>query len=461
LSLRRRLWLAMAGVVALGVGLALYVLVDDLRPRHLATMEESLVDTAHVLAHVAALHWDDEETLGSLLTPSLGLPVAAQVYELSKDRWGLSVNVYDDQGIVRIGEEPGADHSQWNDVVRTLRGEYGARATRIDPDDALTTVLHVAAPVRIDGETVGVLSVAKDQRDIDPFLATTRRTMALALAYAGLGMVLLAALLTVWTTRPLRRLLDHVEAVGRDRQAVLPHLGPSDLRAVGAAFEAMRERLEGKQYVEQYVSALGHELKSPLAAIRGASELLAEDPAQEHRQRFIANLLRESQRCERLLDQLLRLAALERQGRLEGRESCDLSDLARSAIGERGDAVESVDLETPLLVSGEPGLLRLAIANLLANACTFGPGTVTVTAAWDGDEAVLQISDRGPGIPAYAREKIFDRFFSLPRSDGSKSTGLGLALVREIMELHGGSVTVSAGTDGSGVIASLRLPRFS
>ena len=109
---------------------------------------------------------------------------------------------------------------------------------------------------------------------------------------------------------------------------------------------------------------------------------------------------------------------------------------------------------------GEAFLLRQALTNLLDNAIDFSPagGTVSVCAAHAGQWLELRIRDHGPGIPDYAQERVFERFYSLPRpAGGKKGTGLGLPFVREIAELHGGSVSLANHPDG-GAEALLRLP---
>ena len=120
-----------------------------------------------------------------------------------------------------------------------------------------------------------------------------------------------------------------------------------------------------------------------------------------------------------------------------------------------------VDVPTGLTVMGNAFLLHQAVANLLQNAIDFSPagGKVTVAAAPDQNQVTLTVTDDGPGVPEYARSRIFERFYSLARPDtGKKSTGLGLNLVREVAQLHDGSVRV-ANCPGRGATAEIRLPR--
>src|SRR5690606_29695695 len=171
------------------------------------------------------------------------------------------------------GLDLGRDYSRWNDVYLTLRGRYGARSTRSDPDDDGSSVMHVAAPVLDGGRIAGVLTVSKPNRTIEPFIQRSERIVR------RWGLVLLGAALTIglfaawWLSRQLAGLQRYASAVTEGRRASLPR-SAGEFRDLGQALETMRDRLEGKQYVERYVHALTHELKSPLTAIRGAAELL-------------------------------------------------------------------------------------------------------------------------------------------------------------------------------------------
>ena len=230
----------------------------------------------------------------------------------------------------------------------------------------------------------------------------------------------------------------------------------------------MRERLEGRRYVERYVHTLTHELKAPLAAIRGAAELLAEDdmPA-ELRRRFLANIRGQEERLRLVAERLLNLARVEQQEALQESVPVDLRRLAEEsvealAVGARTRAVEiAISGPASLMVTGEPFLLRQALANLLENALTFSPAGGRIALGLDGTpgRARLSVRDQGPGVPDYALGRVFERFFSLPRPDGAgKGTGLGLSLVREVAALHGGTAHL-ANHPGGGALAILELPR--
>jgi two-component system sensor histidine kinase CreC len=168
-----------------------------------------------------------------------------------------------------------------------------------------------------------------------------------------------------------------------------------------------------------------------------------------------------------LLERLLHLAAIEKQKKLETSERVDLvrvldgawDHLALIALA-KGVRLER-DINGDLVVKGDPWLLEIAVGNLLQNAIDFAPkGSVIAVRAYRFDaKVVIEIEDSGPGIPDYARTRVFERFYSLPRPDsGKKSTGLGLCFVKEVAELHGGSVELTNREGVAGAKAMLILP---
>jgi len=228
----------------------------------------------------------------------------------------------------------------------------------------------------------------------------------------------------------------------------------------------MRRKLEGKAYVEQYVQSLTHEMKSPLAAIRGAAELLQEPLPDADRVHFARSIQGQEQRLTETIDKLLALAEVEQHGWLQKRERIDLGPLlqaAASAVAMRAQAAAvAIDVEVPdgLVIQGDGYLLRQALNNLLENALAFSSADsrLQLSAAREGDGVVLRVADRGSGVPDYALDRVFERFYSLARpATGLRSSGLGLSFVQEVARLHGGRVQLR-NREGGGALASLWLP---
>jgi len=216
------------------------------------------------------------------------------------------------------------------------------------------------------------------------------------------------------------------------------------------------------------VQTLTHELKSPLSAIRGAAELLHEPsmPAPD-RARFVANIERETARIQELVDRMMELAALESRRALERTAPVAMRALLeeRVASAQAAGAPRRIGVtlhaSVDATVDGDALLLQRAVGNLLDNALDFSPdgGQIDVTLVTRGRSVEVSLRDHGPGIPDYADDKVFEKFYSLARPHSQrKSTGLGLPFVREIVELHGGRVTLR-NAEGGGALAVLSLPR--
>jgi two-component system sensor histidine kinase CreC len=459
-------------ILALAAWLVLTVFVEEVKPGVRATLEDTLVDTAQLLAQLVA-----EDVKGGDLAHAALLgrmqnfaqrSVDVKISGVRKASLDYRITITDARGMVVFdtdNQDLGKDYSRWNDVYLTLRGKYGARSTRTDPANEDSTVMYVAAPIMDRDNIIGVLTVAKPIATIIPFI---ERSQAKILRRSG--WLLLAALIigigfSLWLSSSLRRLQRYADAVARDEKVALPELGNNEIGALAQALEAMRIKLEGRQYVEQVMHTLAHELKSPIAAIQGSAELLTEDLPAAARQHFLHNIIEQNQRQKQLIDKLLALIKIEQQHSLE-QHSIDLASLLDLVKADAHVRLQekALDLQIELVpdlvsIKGDALLLRQALGNLLDNAIAFAPhgSRIILNASQDNQAIALSISDCGPGIPDYAQQRIFERFYSLARPDAAKSTGLGLPLVREVALLHGGSISVSNRAEG-GACACLRLP---
>ncbi|MFT3755913.1 MAG: two-component system sensor histidine kinase CreC [Pseudoxanthomonas sp.] len=475
-----RLVLGFFLIVGLAAFFVMRVFVNEVKPGVRQSIESTLVDTANLLAELAA----DDLQAGRIADGAFAARVAgaqrrdpgAKIWQHRKHSIDLRVTVTDAHGIVVFdsqGREIGRDNSRWNDVLRTLRGEYGARSSSVIPGDeksaqAGLTEMHVAAPILgDDGRLIGVLSVAQPNAAFEPFIAASQRSIMLRGAWLiGLS-ALIGLVVTVWLMRRINRLTDYAHAVSAGRPAPPPPQGKDQIGQLGRALEAMRTELEGKAYVEHYVQSLTHEMKSPLAAIRGATELLHEPLPEADRQRFLQHIGTQEQRLTQTIDKLLALAEVEQHGWLHKRERIDVGALLAHVAESAATRVQARSLQlamhvppAPMFVEGDEFLLQQALGNLLDNAIAFSPpgGEIELVVERDGDTAVIAIRDHGPGVPDYARERIFERFYSLARPDtGLRSSGLGLPFVQEVARLHGGSVAL-ANREAGGAEARLRLP---
>jgi two-component system sensor histidine kinase CreC len=463
-------------VYVLFVGLTGYfvlsTVMEEIRPGVRQSTEETLVDTANLMAEILR---DDfkagtlsENRWPQLLNAYGERQPAATIWGLPKNQVNHRIYVTDAQGKVVLdssGLAVGQDYSRWNDVYLTLRGQYGARSSRSVADDPNSSVMHVGAPIRDNGRIIGVVTVAKPNSSLQPYVdRTERRLLWYGAGLIGLGL-LFGALLSWWLSAALRRLTGYAQAVSEGRRAELPHYRGGELEQLATAVEHMRTQLEGKAYVERYVHTLTHELKSPLAAIRGAAELLQGDMPGEQRARFVGNIDSESARMQQLIERLLNLAQVEQRHGLEERVAVPLADLVKQLLDSQKARIEGKGLQVEqridpgLKLSGEAFLLRQALGNLLENALDFTPagGVLRFTASRAGDWLRVSLFNQAEPIPEYALARLTERFYSLPRPDsGRKSTGLGLNFVEEVVQLHGGQMHI--GNVPGGVEATLQFP---
>jgi two-component system sensor histidine kinase CreC len=469
---RNRVFLGLLGIFILAFGFLTYRIAKDIDPRYREPAEDSLVETAHLLASLieidAANGVIDVSTLGLAFQKLYARRFSAQVYSVEKTRVEMRVYVTDRSGRVvfdSLRREVGADYSHWRDVALTLEGQYGARTTNDVEQDPRTAVMYVGAPIWYADQIVGVVSVGRPVVSFGQYMQAARSRIVWAGVVSGAAFVLLALLVSIWLVRPVGLVAGYVRYLRREPGVSRPRLGRGVLDAMAAAYQEMRDALAGRQYVTEYVQTLTHEIKSPLAAIRGAAELLQEPMSETDRARFVDNILRESARMEELVDRLLKLAALERQRQLEAMAPVALRATAEAAVRATEPRAQRRDVKVLLIIDAEPSLpgdpllLTSAITNLLENAIDFSPsgGTVEIRLRRVGDHALVSVRDEGPGVPDYATDRVFDRFYSLARPEnGKKGTGLGLALVKEIAELHHGSASLD-NVEG-GALATLRLP---
>ena len=479
-TIRTRIITGILLIVAGGFYYLVNWMLGEMRPHYMKSMEESLVDESVLLASlIEGMIIDGRittEDLRGAFDRARNRTFHARIYDMIKNRMNVRVYITDAKGIVLFdsdgGADEGKDYSRWNDVHLALRGRYGARTSHSISGDQSTSVLYVAAPIMADSAIAGVLTVCKPSGSVTFFIEQARGKMIVAGFIVGLGVILVGVFLSIWVTSPIKRLTGYARDVRDGKNVSLPRLGllsplgHSELGVMGTALEEMRDSLEGKKYIENYVQTLTHEIKSPLAAIRGAAELIDDTMPVPERTRFLRNIRTETERIQHIVDRLLELSSLESRKTLREHTAVDLGALIDRQCRTIAPSCEAKHIEcrrvpgTTTVVHGEPFLIRQAIANCLQNALDFTPenGIITIALERRTSAAVITIDDTGTGIPDYAMEKIFDRFYSLGRPDTSrKSTGLGLSFVKEAMALHGGRVSVVNRLEG-GVRVGLLFP---
>jgi signal transduction histidine kinase len=253
-------------------------------------------------------------------------------------------------------------------------------------------------------------------------------------------------------TRRLERLRAGVEELGGgDLHARVPVEGRDEVAALARSFNRAADRIEALLAAQRtLLASASHELRSPLARIRVAVELMGSD-----RPELAAKVAGDIAELDELIGELVLASRLEAVEPIAPLEELDLLGL----VAEEAAAAEAEVEGQPVSVRGEPRLLRRLVRNLVENARRYGGGSRVE--AWVGTvdgRARLRICDRGPGVPPEERERIFEPFFRLPAAAAREGAGLGLALVRQIARRHGGEARCLP-RDGGGSCFEVELPR--
>jgi len=473
MNITLRLLLGYFLIVGLAAWFVLNVFVEEVKPGVRQAMEETLVDTSQLLAEVAVNDIKSGHLQGGSFEQAFKQyrerEPRATIWGFKKDAVDLQVYITDANGIVIYdseGQALGKDYSRWNDVYRTLRGSYGARSTRLDPKDERTSVMYISAPIKDGNQLLGVLTVAKATSSVQPFIDRSRQRIERAGFWLMGGALLIGLLFTWWLTRSIGLLRRYARDVGLGKKVPPPDLHGGELAELGRALAEMREKLDGREYIEQYVHHLAHEMKSPLTALIGSAELLDENLPEQERANFTANIREQSERLKLMLDKLLTLARLEHRSGLEESVPINLRELVDTVIADHAAPLQQRRITLRNLVpaeaesTGEPFLLRQALANLIENAIDFSPDGSEITLSLETRDGrhTLIVADQGTGIPDFALPRVFEHFYSLARPiTQRKSTGLGLPFVKQVALLHGGDITLKNQREG-GAEARLSLP---
>ncbi|MET0209972.1 MAG: two-component system sensor histidine kinase CreC [Burkholderiaceae bacterium] len=464
-----RLFFGFFLIAGLTAFILLRVVLGEFKPSVREVMEDMMVDTANLLAELArddlALMPPGGDLTGTAFADRVkayaSRPVDARIWDQRKQTLDFRIYMTDAAGRVVLDTGPhpaiGQDFSRWNDVARTLRGEYGARSS-ITPygADEGDPVMYVAAPVRSQGQVIGVVTVAKPIASVQHIIYRAERRIwiaGLALLAVSLGV---GVAVTLWLVATVRRLRRYAQGVQLGQRQAPPQV-PGELGDLAQAMDAMRERLDGREHMEQLARALTHELKSPLAALRGAGELLQDELPEADRQRFAAQVVSQSERMTEMVERLLALSTLELKRGLAHPRRIRLETVTDEVLAQLRDHLHQKGLSVAwrqreaVALRADPELIALALSNLLTNALDFAPSGTALelsVGARDGS-AFFELRDHGPGVPPGAWSQLGQRFFSTARPGSlRKGSGLGLAIVRQIAELHGGRLSFTPGDPG-------------
>jgi signal transduction histidine kinase len=347
-----------------------------------------------------------------------------------------------------------ADEDGWSELSAGLSGER----------------LEVAS-VRLPGGTL--FQVGKSTRSRGELLERFRRVALLLLVAIVMAGLAGGRMLTWSALRPLRSLARTVESIlrtGQTRARVsVPPTGDA-LADLGVLINQMLDRIDALiAGMRGSLDNVAHDLRTPVTRLRATAETALREPRSAAGYRdALADCLEEAERVMTMLDALMDIAEAETGAMRLKREDVDLAAIARGAAELYADVAEDkavrleLDLPPALPAAGDRARLTQAVANLVDNAVKYTPpgGRVRVSAAAGGGGASIAVSDTGPGIPAGELPRIWDRLFRGDRSRSERGLGLGLSLVKAIVEAHGGDVEVRS-EPGAGSTFVITLPNDS
>jgi two-component system heavy metal sensor histidine kinase CusS len=312
------------------------------------------------------------------------------------------------------------------------------------------------------------IQIAQDRSADEQFYRKFRLLVVVVLVCGVLASAMIARIFTRRSLRPLEELTQSIQRTGPARlhERVPPAGWPRELQPLAVAYDEMLDRLEDSfTRLSQFSADLAHELRTPIANLRGEAEvaLTRSRTAEEYREVIESNV----GECERLSGMIDNLLFLARAEAADGPIACTYFD-GRAAIGKIAGYYETAAEEKRVAIKcggegeiyADPLLFGRAVSNLVDNAVRFSPdgGTITVSIETNATDARVTVRDQGPGIPAEHLPRVFDRFYRVDSSRSSEGTGLGLALVKSIADMHDGRAEVTSEV-GRGTAVSLGFSR--
>jgi two-component system sensor histidine kinase ChvG len=367
---------------------------------------------------------------------------------------------------VRIGETAAASVSP--ELRAALSGHYGA-ATRQTPGQRSLT-LFGAVPIRTTDSVIGAVVVSQSTFRVLQAIYDVRLRIFEVVVASVLAAAVFTTLGAMTIVRPLRRLRRQAAALTEHRGPLPPSFPGAtrkdELGDLARALEELTRRVnEHVGSLEGFAADVAHEFKNPLASIRTAAEMVGQSERGEDRERFLAMMLRDVDRLERLVSGAREAARIDGVLQTEDLEQVPIAAAVRDAV----DSVRAAHPESAIVVRraderiavrGSRERLAQVFENLLSNAASFTPAgrAVEVEISLCNSRCTVAVSDRGPGVPDAHLQRIFERFFSYrPASGRGDHVGLGLAIARRIVEGYGGTIEVS-NRDGGGATFTTCLP---
>lgn len=322
----------------------------------------------------------------------------------------------------------------------------------------------LVAVTDVSGRPYAVLAAAA-LASVDSATHTLIPLVALGVPAITLLVALVVSRLTRRAFRPIDAMTRQADTISySDLHRRIPEPGPDDeIHRLAVVLNRMLDRLDTAAVRQrQFTADASHELKSPVATLLTMAEVAESNPREFSVEELAADVAGQSRRLTALVEDLLTLAQSDEHGLHLHQEYFDLADVVTDEIAAATSTLVTINVDhaEPTLIHGDRRRIGQVVRNLLDNATHHAATTVTIETRIVGDQAILRIGDDGPGIAPADRERIFDRFVRLDedRSRRSGGTGLGLSVVRSIIDAHHGTVTVGDDPQLGGASITVSLP---
>lgn len=424
------------------------VLLDEIRPTIKNMTEAMLLDMSNVISKVIEVEIEEEMALTGLNAQQSMSRLNLETYSQKpffQDE--LFFEVLDDSGALIYASNPSLHrhldiHSK--DVVNHSVGIFN------------------------HDQKIGNLVLYKSIQSVIELAVHLKNKIVFYAILLILALFLLSGFFIYLINRSLMRLIAYSKDLAEEKPAKRPTFWAPELGQLALALEEMKEKLDGKKYIENYIHTLTHELKSPLSSIIAATDILSahfeqEEPKQSAMpMRYLNSIENQSNRMYQMIEKMLQLAKLDSRTGVSV-ELMPIDTLIKEAIENTRDEAQSkgIHLFAAQWVAAEVNvdafLFKQALINLISNALDFTPknGTVEIMARIKNQYYEIEVRDSGTGIPDYAVDKVMNKFYSLPRPNKGKSSGLGLSFVQEVAKLHHGFFKIKNREDGQKGVSAI------
>ena len=372
--------------------------------------------------------------------------------------------IYDSRGLIL-----GRDMSNNTEVASALQGEHGVRKIPYDPNNEKplfdTKALYVSSPIFDQSNAIiGTLVAVKPI-----YFGKSSSQIYKYAFYIFFISLIIGGVASYIVSRDAKLLVKYTSRLSMGEDATAPNIHNDEFTRLLEAIEKLRNELELKDNVEEYINTLAHELRTPITGVRATAENLLLPMDDKQRAHFVQNILDSNKHMDKLVSRLLELSRIERREALKNVTALNIrsvvDNVLKAPIRVKTIANKEIKIEFDIESNGEilaeKLLLEQAIGNIINNAIDFSPkgGTITIKASETNTAVPIMVLDEGPGMPDHVLRKLFTRFFSVSRPDtGKRGNGLGLRFVRKIMQLHGGEITLQNRFLQEGAEARLRFP---